>query len=529
MDESVQANAGALDHLRAGRFDEAEAVAREALGRDRHDVDALHCLALLAQRRGEHGIAYARLKEACALAPDSAALHDDLGTVCRALGRLDEAVELHRRALALAPHMVATHVNLGRACEARGDLAAARASFARALEVQGDLAPAHAAMANVLFGDGEPEQAVEHYRRAIALAPGDAATHCNLGLALSDLGEFEQAIGHLRRAIVLKPDMAGAHNNLALALLSVGDYKNGWPSHERRAGVVGLGLGQRNLALPRWRGEPLHGARILLHAEQGLGDTIQFVRYAKLVMERGGEVVLGVQPELSRLVESCPGVSEVLSPGAPSLPIACHCPLPSLPFVFGTEVATIPAEVPYLSAPHELARKWRERIGARPGLKVGVVWAGRADHRRDRDRSLQPALLSRLAALPGVTLFSLQKGRAELPADLPLVDLAPELADVADTAAAISALDLVVTVDTSVAHLAGALGHPVWILLHQVSDWRWLTRREDSPWYPTARLFRQNARGDWQGVMARVAADLGRLAAGDRSVLALPLHEGARD
>ena len=259
----------------------------------------------------------------------------------------------------------------------------------------------------------------------------------------------------------------------------------------------------------------------MLQAEQGLGDTLQFVRYASLVAARGGRVTLEVQPELHRLLSDFPGVEEVVPRGAPLPNCSWQCPLLSLPLAFGADLAMIPSRVPYLHV-NTATTTWAGRL-AGPGLRVGLVWAGRPAHRDDHRRSLSLAMLKSLAAT-GIAFFSLQKGPCaeqtlSPPDGMALTDLAPYLDDFSDTAAAITALDLVITVDTSVAHLAGALGKPTWILLPRVADWRWLLDREDSPWYPTARLFRQPAADAWVPVIARVAGELRRLVAGDQSVL----------
>jgi hypothetical protein len=302
-----------------------------------------------------------------------------------------------------------------------------------------------------------------------------------------------------------------------------GDFERGLLHHEWRWHVRDLRMGGRRMEKPAWRGEPLNGARILLHAEQGSGDTLQFLRYAPLVAARGGRVTIEVAAELKRLAMSLKGVEQVIGLGEALPAFDQHCPLLSLPLAFGTTMATIPGEIPYLAAPEPLLAEWRARLAASAAPRVGLIWAGRPEHRRDRDRSIALAALAPLADT-GATFYSLQKGPAAAqakgpPAGMVLHDLGAALGDFADTAAAMSALDLVITVDTSPAHLAGAIGKPVWLLLTHAPDWRWFLEREDSPWYPTARLFRQTTRGDWAPVIARVAAELRRLAAGDRTVL----------
>jgi len=277
---------------------------------------------------------------------------------------------------------------------------------------------------------------------------------------------------------------------------------------------------RRDFSQPQWLGQPLAGTRILLHAEQGLGDTLQFIRYVPMVASRGAKVILEVSSELRRLVETTLGsIAQIVTRGSRLPDFDCQSPLLSLPFVFQTAQTSIPGSVPYLQADPQLTREFAQQFtaaGNNNGLRVGLVWSGSPRHTRDPQRSIPLPQLCALTEIPGATLYSLQKGPAakdllNMPIDMNLVDLSGYLNDFAETAAAIANLDLVVTVDTAVAHLAGALGKPVWILLTRNPDWRWLLDREDSPWYPTARLFRQNVGGDWSSVVDRVHNELQQL------------------
>jgi hypothetical protein len=306
--------------------------------------------------------------------------------------------------------------------------------------------------------------------------------------------------------LALKPDHAKAHLNRSLALLLTGELDEGWREYEWRFAV---NVYDRKFDRPLWSGEPLAGASILMHAEQGFGDTLQFVRYIPAVAERGGRVVLEVPGSLVRLARTVAGASEVVASGDPLPPFDCHCPLLSLPRVFKTNLATIPNVVPYLQVPAEASADWTDRITATPGLRVGIVWAGTTVGAID----LQ--LLQPLWEVDGVSWFSLQVGERSGDVSsldgVKIADLSPWLVDFAETAAAVCRLDLVISVDTSVAHLAGALGRPTWLLVRYPPEWRWLLEREDSPWYPTARLFRQEKEEDWSGVAREVAAALAQM------------------
>jgi hypothetical protein len=334
--------------------------------------------------------------------------------------------------------------------------------------------------------------------------------HNNRGNALQDLMRHDEALASLARAVALKPDYASAYWNESLTRLLQGDFEAGWKLYEWRWRMDSPNW---PAGIPQWLGEErLNGKTIVLHAEQGLGDAIQFCRYAKLVAARGATVLLQVRPALTALLRNLEGVSRVTAGGERLPPHDFHCPLLSLPLAFKTRLETIPADVPYLFADPQRATRWRRRLGDAPSPRTGLVWAGSMTHKNDRNRSLP--LLRLLEALPaGIRCYSLQKelrdGDRELLRQRPeIVHLGDDLADLTDTAALLSELDLVISADTSVVHLAGAMGKPVWVLLPFAPDWRWLLDRDDSPWYPTARLFRQTAIGDWAGVLSRVSDEL---------------------
>ena len=409
-------------------------------------------------------------------------------------GRLAKAEAVCRQILTADPlNAEALHLIGVVACEAK-QYELAVAFISKAVAIEGGRASFHTSLGRAYRMVGRLDEAVKSCWQALQNSSTFADAHYELGSALYQKGDVVGAITHCRRAIDVKPHHAKAHERIAAAHLMLGDFKTGWWEHEWRRRE------RRGFSQPQWRGEPLQGERILLHAEEGFGHTLQWVRYAPLVTAHGGRVVLEVQPELYRLLSPLPGLETVVARGAPLPEFSWHCPLPSLPLAFQTELATIPAQVPYLSIAPDLPRGWTERVGNR-SPQVGLVWASKPTRKGHQTRSLPNfSLLAPLLEIDKATFFSLQKGPAAAQARVPflgprLVDLSPHLWDFLDTAMAIAQLDVVISCDTAVVHLAGALGRPVWVLLPYVPDWKWLFNREESPWYPTARLFRQPAPG----------------------------------
>jgi tetratricopeptide (TPR) repeat protein len=365
------------------------------------------------------------------------------------------------------------------------------------------------------------EEALASSERALRCGADHAEAHSARGAVLASVGRFDEALADYRRAIELKPTLAEGLWNKAIAHLSRGEFSEGWRLYEARWKVKSLKLTQHYASRPAWRGdESVQGKVVLLHAEQGYGDAIQFCRYAPLVAARGARVILGVPSALKALMTSLDGVEDVVAQGAPPK-FDHHCPLLSLPLVFGTELDSIPAPKTYLRAHSSARARWTARLGPRAAPRVGFAWSGRATHTNDLNRSITLEALLPLTRC-GLEFVSLQKEIRAV--DAPVLTLTPtirrlgeELTDFADAAALVSELDLVISVDTSIAHLAGALGKPVWILLPFVADWRWLQEREDSPWYPSARLFRQSVARDWTDVIERVASELTALTGGNQA------------
>jgi tetratricopeptide (TPR) repeat protein len=499
-----------------GRLHEAvEALGRAAAARPEF-APAHHNLGVALAQQGRLEEGAAALREALRRRPDYPEAHYNLGNTLGELGRRDEALACYRRAVELRPDYADALNNLGLALTEAGKPGEAVVLLRQALRLRPELAAARNNLGLALADLGRFDEAAACYEAVLAKDPGNVDAHTNLGSAYKEAGRLEEAVACYDQALRLKPDGASAHWNRALAWLQAGDYARGWAGYEWR--WKRKGARPRALPVPAWDGSPLEGRSILLWCEQGLGDAIQFARYAPLVQARGGRVVLECPPPLRRLFASLPGVDQLSTEGEPPPPCDCHAPLMSLPHLFQTTLATVPADVPYLAADPGRVAHWRSRLPL--GLRVGVAWAGNPHHKWDRWRSFPPGALAPLAAVPGVVLVVLQKGpglealRAD-PVPFPpkhLDGFGPD-APFEETAAVIAALDLVVSADTAPAHLAGALAAPVWVPLAAISDWRWLRGRPDSPWFPTLRLFRQRTLGDWGDVFERMAAELARLAA----------------
>jgi hypothetical protein len=426
------------------------------------------------------------------------------------LRRYDEALAALDRALALQPDNADAHSNRGIVLSDIKRHDEAIASFDRALQLAPDHVEALSNKAAVLLALKRHDEALACCHRALALAPDHVGALCNHGTILNATMRQDEARAIYEHALTLAPDAPKLHGNLATVCLLTGDFARGFAEYEWRWKKDTLARTLRPFPQPLWQGEDIAGKTILLHSEQGFGDTLQFCRYAPLVAARSARVILEVEPPLAALMRTLSGPSQVIAKGSPLPPFDVHCPLMSLPLACGTVLDTVPAETPYLKA--SAPSGWRDRLTGLRRPAIGLVWSGNPRHERDNDRSMSlAALLPLLDA--DATFVSLQKeprpGDAALLAERSdILRFGEKTGDFADTAALIGELDLVITVDTSVAHLAAALGKPVWIMVQYLPDWRWLLAREDSPWYPTARLFRQDATHRWDGVIARVNAAL---------------------
>lgn len=500
--------ARAASEAELGRKDEAIVAYRRALELQPNFPEALLNLGNLLYDRGALLGAARCYAHAVTQRPEYSKGWCNLGNALSALERYKAASAAYERSLALAPATVATRHNLGNARMHERDYVGAEACFRAALEADPAVPEHHNSLGNALLQQLLTTDAQACYRRTLELRPDYATGHINLANTFLYQGEREAMMRHYRRGVELDPENAGGQYNLALSCLRAGQFAEGWQRHEHRWEFRELHQPRRSFRQPQWKGEDLGGRTILLHAEQGLGDTLQFIRYLPLVAALGGRVVLEVQPRLRRLLTGMDDLAQVLSRGEDLPAFDLHCPLMSLPLAFGTTLETVPATVPYLRPiPGSADIAWARWPRNTSRARVGIAWAGNPSHRADHQRSLPLALFAPLARHGQIEFYSLQMGPAvrELEQSPFLIhDAGSQDRDLAETAALISTLDVVLSVDTSLAHLSGALGKRVWILLQHLSDWRWLEKRDDSPWYPTARLFRQHTNGDWASAIAEI-------------------------
>jgi tetratricopeptide (TPR) repeat protein len=474
-----------LRQHQAGRIAEAERLYRQVLTINSHHADSLHMLGVIAYQAERHDIAIKLIRQAIGINGSVASYHSNLGNALKDSGQLDEAIAAFRTAIKLKPDFANAHYNLG----------------------------------NALKDLGRLDEAIAACNTAIEINPSFAEAYCILGVALQEQGRFDEALAAYTTTLDLKPSFAEAHNNLGMLLLMKGHFEAGWREYEWRWQTKKSLSAKRTFRQPLWQGEDLSGKTILLHGEQGLGDVLQFIRYAPLVTARGGQMIIEAYAPLTRLLQTLAGAPQIVTPGAPLPRFDCHLPLMSLPHVMGTAIGTKPDAIPYLHATNTDKSIWRQKLSRLTKRKVGLVWSGNPrphDQRAnviDSRRSLKLSYLAPVLVTPGIDFISLQIGDAaaqieELAPALRPLNPSADITDFADTAGLIANLDLVISVDTSTAHLAGALGKPVWILSRFDGCWRWLLDREDSPWYPTARLFRQTTPGDWESVVDRVATSL---------------------
>jgi tetratricopeptide (TPR) repeat protein len=505
----------AFNCFQQGDLERAERLCAGILERRPHDFEALHLLGMLNFRRHRMVEALHFLSQALKTNSISVEAMSNLGLALHTTGRYDEAVASYSNALRLSPGHPEILYNLGNAYLAIGSIAEALSSYEDVLAREPGHVGALVNRGNTLLRFNRPVEAIMSYNAALAAMPDHPQILTNRGHALRRLDRPAEALADFNAAIAAAPDFPEAHFEAAMTRLSFGDFDAGWKAYEWRWRTGAFARSRRQFQAPLWLGEqPISGKTILLHAEQGLGDTIQFIRYAPLVAERGAKVICEVQPELLPLLSQLDGITVVAS-GAPLPPFDLHCPLLSLPLAFRTTLETIPATVPYLAASPARVSYWRDRLPPRRP-RAGFVWSGRPTHKNDHNRSIA---LSRLAAIfqdQPLSCVSLQTDLRAADAEVlqaqpDLIPLGGELRDFADTAAVISLLDVVVSVDTAVAHLAGALGKPVVVLLPLAADFRWMRGRDDNPWYPTAELFRQPAFGDWESVAVRVRDRLRQL------------------
>jgi tetratricopeptide (TPR) repeat protein len=496
-----------------GRIGEAHRLLSAAVKLNPRAPQALANLGQVLHTLKQDQDALACFDKALALVPDDIGILNHRANALLSLGRSEEALTAFRQILARVPQHPEARLNSGIAHAALGALDEAVAEFDHALTLVPGHPAAHFNRGVALYDLGRYADAVAAHDSALAAAPDHAGALLNRGRALAALNRFDDAIASYGKAHALRKDDADVHFMESLALLTLGDYRRGFEKYEwrwRRSGMPE----QKSRGRPLWLGDyPLARKTVLLHAEQGLGDTIQFARYVPMLAANGAKVVLEVQPELTALVARLEGAATVIARGAaPPQQFDVHCPLGSLPLAFKTEPATVPADIPYLSADDAHLAKWSARIGALDRPRIALAWSGNPSHLNDRNRSIAFAKLATLLSIPARFVGIQRDVRGDdaiaLAGENRVTNVGAELENFADTAAVIALCDLVISVDTAVAHLAGAMGRPLWMLLPFAPDWRWTLDGDTSPWYPTARLFRQTSLGDWDGVIARVGDEL---------------------
>jgi tetratricopeptide (TPR) repeat protein/GT2 family glycosyltransferase len=512
----------AVQHHRAGRLEQAEELYRRLLQSNPNYPAALNLLGVIAHQRGQHEIAVDLIGKAIRAEPRIPQFHNNIGVAFAALGRFKEAIDAYDQAILLRPDHPEALNNMGNALQALGEFDAAVEKYRRAVLLKPNYAEAYNNIGMALRKQGRYAEAVKNCTKAIRLKPNCAEAYNTMASALRMQGRHLEAVENYRRTLQLKPDYAEVHTNLGMTLLLSGRFEEGWAEYRWRVCAGNVTYPHR-YEVPRWDGSLFKGKRLLVHYEQGFGDTLQFVRYLPMVKQRGGTVIFEARKPLIGLLRRFPGIDELVEASfdaKPAVEFDLYASVLDLPGLFETTLATIPADVPYLYADSAKAEYWRNRLSD-PYFKVGIVWSGKPTHRDDRNRSCLLKHFAPLAQIPSVRLYGLQKGQAaaqvnELAEIVSITDLAGELEDFTDTAAVLENLDLVVSVDTAVLHLAAAMAKPVWALLPFAPDWRWMLDREDSPWYPTMRLFRQKKTGDWENVFQDMAEQLRMLVAGTR-------------
>ena len=515
---------------------------QQAIALQTPNPSAYNNLAVALQAREKYELSLTYVRQAIALQPNYVDAHYNLGRILRRMGKLEEAVGAYQQAIALKPNYPEAHYNLGNTLGELENWSEAIAHYQKAIELKPNYAKAHHNLGSVLRKQGNWKRALMSHQKAIAFQPNYPDAYYNIGLIFSKREKLDsaikyyqqaialkpdpeiynnlavtfqkqkkipEAIANYQRAIALRPDYAEAHKNLGMALLLLGEMPRGLAELEWRwqCGTFAREKSTYAFKQPLWDGRDLQGRTILLYSEQGMGDAIQFIRYVPLVKQRGGQVIVECQKPLLRLFSKVPGIDGVVERGTPLPEFDVRASLMTLPHILGTTLDTIPAQIPYLwSELSEAALNSLLRTGEK--RKVGIVWGTKSGHPTAKDRSCKLSDFLPILEIEDIIFYSLQKG--EQVAEIPLsdreniVNLDEKLQDFADTAAAIAQLDLIVTVDTAVAHLAGALGKPTWVLLPFVPDWRWMLDREDTPWYPTMRLFRQSQAKDWSQVFVSV-------------------------
>lgn len=499
-----------------GKYDEAIISYQQAVSLKPNYAEAYHNMAVALQSQGHYATAVERCKQAVMLKPDYSQAYNTMAFSLEKQHLYDEAIDNYKQALLLDPDFVEAYNHLGVVLNEQSRFTEAIDNFRNALKRDPDYAEVYNNMGIALKEQEEFSEAIANFEKTLQLDPNFAEAYYNLGNSLRDGGRCVEAINNYRKAIGLKPDYAQAHWNFSLALLLNGNYSEGWKGYKwRRNADLKVLTNYHCTGKPRWDGSSFDSERLLVHYEQGLGDNIQFVRYLPMIKARGGTVIFETLKPLIGLLRGFPGVDELVEyiPNRKlQLEYDVYSSLLDMPYIFKTTIDTIPSQVPYIYADSSKAEYWRDKLSG-PELKVGIVWAGSPEHGNDRYRSCSLKNFASLGEIDGVQLYGLQKGLAAGQMDeyaemVSIINISKYFNDFTDTAAVIENLDLVISVDTSVLHLSGAMGQSTWALLPFAPEWRWMLNRSDSPWYPTMKLFRQSNWNDWDSVFRSVTEEL---------------------
>ncbi|MBF0329962.1 MAG: tetratricopeptide repeat protein [Nitrospirae bacterium] len=534
----------ALEHHKNGDFEKAIDIYTNLLKKNT-DPQILNFLALSFKSLGDYDSALTHLNRAIELSPNFVEAIANSGIIMNAIGHTDKAIKAYQKAISLSPNLPAPYFNLAKLLQSKSDYDKAIVCYKKALELDPslhdaypnlayiyaakkspikaigfyikaiELLPTNAELYNnlgvVLFDNGNINESIECYRKAIEIDPNYASAYYNLGNSLRAIKDIEEAIECYKHAITNDNSLSYAHWNLAILLLLTGRFDEGWKEYEWRWELKDY-ITNRNFIQPLWDGRDIKGQTILLHAEQGLGDAIQFIRYIPSIAEKGVRIIIECQKELVSLFSSSENIESITVQGERLPPFDIHCPFLTIPYIFKTTNENIPTKVPYLSADNSLIQKWSALAGIdKNRFNIGIVWAGNPKNANDKVRSLSLDLFAPLSELKNIQFYSLQKGEASAQINtrsLAIKDLTSEIQDFSDTAALIMNLDLIISVDTAVAHLAGALAKPVWLLIPPIPDWRWQLNKDDSPWYPTMKLFRGYKEGEWADVVEKIKNEL---------------------
>ncbi len=538
----------ALNHHQTGELKKAQGLYEKILKQNPLHTDALHLLGCIFFQEGDLDAAEKYIQKAMSTNPDNPLYHNSLGLVYRGLNRHNEAADCYEKALALAPDLVEAHNNLGIVYHEQGKADSAVSCFQNALKCNNHSPEVHNNLGNALRDQGKLDEAisgyeralelnpeyveacnnmgvafhsknnfdvaVSYYQKALRINPDNTNSHINMGITCQAMGKYSNALEFFQKALEIEPENPDAHFHYSFVLLLLEDFETGWKEYEwRQKKDDWQHVHAFYPSLRRWDGSSFKGKTLLVHAEQGLGDTLQFVRYLPMVKELGGKVIFETNKPLFNLFRNMEGIDELVplsSTGRSSLDYDYDIPLMSLPGLFKTTLENIPFGRSYIDATQEKTDYWKQRVSG-TGFNIGLVWAGKPAAHDNRPCRLKHFLP--LFEIPGIRLFGLQKGTAsnqilELPQGLSFTNYGEEFEDFADTAGFLENLDMILTIDTSVAHLAGAMGKPVWTLVPYSPDWRWLLKKEDSPWYPTMRLFRQPKPGAWAPVIQKISDEL---------------------